>query len=149
MSATLPREPVPRLPLVLMGLLIAGAVAFAGIARREQTAPAPTDRIIAARSLHVADGPAGSVIVTDAKTGQVIQSVASGDDNFLRITLRTLAQTRIHRGIGAAPPFTLTAYADGREILADPSTGRRIDLEAFGPDNEADFTRLLPQGKAP
>ncbi len=41
-------------------------------------------------------------------------------------------------------PFRLSAWSDGRLTLEDPATGRAVDLEAFGPTNEATFVRLLP-----
>ena len=37
----------------------------------------------------------------------------------------------------------LIGRADGRLTLADPATGARIDLEAFGPTNAGVFARLL------
>ena len=36
------------------------------------------------------------------------------------------------------------AVADGRLTLVDPGTGRRVDLESFGPTNSAVFAQLLP-----
>ena len=40
-------------------------------------------------------------------------------------------------------PFLLASHSDGRLTLIDPATKRRVDLESFGPTNEAVFTRLL------
>ncbi len=37
----------------------------------------------------------------------------------------------------ASPPFTLTRWRDGTLSLADEATGRRIDLDAFGPTQAA------------
>ena len=50
---------------------------------------------------------------------------------------------------GSAPaspetqPFRLTRFADGGLELSDPSTGRVVNLGAFGPSNFAAFIRLL------
>jgi hypothetical protein len=46
-------------------------------------------------------------------------------------------------GIGEFVPFRLTSWSDGRLILFDPSTGRHVDIEAFGTANEAIFGALL------
>jgi putative photosynthetic complex assembly protein len=70
-------------------------------------------------------------------------AVATGQNGFLRGVLRGFARTRRADGIGAEAPFRLTAWADGRLTLSDPSTGRRADLEAFGPTNEAVFAKFL------
>ena len=45
----------------------------------------------------------------------------------------------------AAPvrPFRLTRWSDGRLSLDDPATGRRIELDAFGPTNTAVFAHLM------
>ena len=47
------------------------------------------------------------------------------------------------REIDSGPPFRLTHWSDGRLSLEDPSTGRRIELDAFGPTNTAVFARLM------
>ncbi len=78
----------------------------------------------------------------DAATGQAIDLV-SGQQGFLRQTLRGLALTREAAGYGRADPFELSYYADRRLILRDPATNRTVELEAFGPTNEAVFARYL------
>ena len=67
----------------------------------------------------------------------------TGENGFLRGTLRGFARTRRADKIGSAAPFHLTGYADGRLVLLDPSTGRDVEIEAFGSANEAVFVRLL------
>ncbi len=69
--------------------------------------------------------------------------VITGEAGFVRGALRTLAQERKRREIGSEPPFELIARQDGRLTLADPSTGRMIDLESFGVINSQHFARLL------
>lgn len=127
--------------LVLFTILAASYGSLTGLGR-----PAPTGIATAARSLRFADRADGAVIVTLAGTGQVVD-VMTGQNGFLRGTLRGFARTRRADGVGAQPPFQLTGYADGRLTLTDPSTGRVVELEAFGSQNEAVFVRLLT--KAP
>jgi putative photosynthetic complex assembly protein len=45
--------------------------------------------------------------------------------------------------MGSEAPFELIAQADGRLTLHDPATGKRVELESFGPTNAANFSRLL------
>ena len=40
-------------------------------------------------------------------------------------------------------PSELIGRADGRLTLEDPTTGRRVDLESFGPTNAGVFAQLL------
>ena len=102
----------------------------------------PTAKATAERNLRFADRDDGAVIVTLADTGQVLD-VMTGQNGFLRGTLRGFARTRRADKIGSAAPFHLTGYADGRLVLLDPSTGRDVEIEAFGSANEAVFVRLL------
>ena len=69
--------------------------------------------------------------------------VAPGTNGFLRGVLRGLAQERLRQDAGAATPFVLTRWSDGRLSLTDPVTGRSVYLEAFGPSNVALFAALL------
>jgi putative photosynthetic complex assembly protein len=66
----------------------------------------------------------------------------------LRSTLRALARERHRENIGPQAPFVLVGRTDGRLTLLDPSTGQRIDLEAFGPSNAAVFASLRLAGPA-
>ena len=67
------------------------------------------------------------------RDGRVVESVV-GENGFVRGTLRGLARERKRQGIGPDQPFRLVAHVDGRLTLLDPATGRRVDLESFGPD---------------
>ena len=96
----------------------------------------------AERSLRFDDRADGAVVVSLAGSGQVLD-VMTGQNGFLRGTLRGFARTRRQDGLGSGPPLRLTGYADGRLTLFDPSTGRAVELEAFGSQNEAVFVRLL------
>lgn len=97
--------------------------------------------------LRFADRPDGGVAVLDGRTGAVTDEFAPGTNGFVRGALRGLARERKRREIGAEPPFRLTRWADGRVTLDDPTTGRVVDLVAFGPTNAAAFTRLLTRDR--
>ncbi len=136
-------QPFPRMPLLGAAALVGFALCMAvygrvtGLGVEPPTAPAT-----AQRDLRFADRADGAVIVSLADTGQVLD-VMTGQNGFLRGTLRGFARIRRMNGIGSGPPLRLAGYADGQLILTDPSTGRAVELEAFGSENEAVFVRLL------
>ncbi len=123
--------------IVLVSLLAVGAFRLSGASARAPDAPA-----VASRSLRFDDGADGSVLILDGRNGRELDRV-QGEAGFLRGALRALSRERRLRELGAGPAFELIARADGRLTLADPATGQRIDLEAFGPTNVATFARLL------
>ncbi len=128
--------------LALSTIVLVGAFRLSGARITEPDAAAVTT--LQLRFLDRADG---SIAVVDAGSDRVIEHIV-GQNGFVRGTLRGLARERRRQGIGAEPPFQLIARADGRLTLLDPSTGRRVDLESFGPTNSAEFARLLAADKA-
>ncbi len=132
-----------RLPLIGVGLLLAGLVVAAGLARRDpHRTEVPASVPLVVRQFTFEDLPGGNIAVRDASTGAVVETIA-GQAGFLRATVRGLAQQRRREDMGSAEPFRLTAWADGRLTLDDPDTLRHIELEAFGSTNEAVFAELL------
>ncbi|URI07556.1 photosynthetic complex assembly protein PuhC [Aquincola tertiaricarbonis] len=141
----------PRLPLAALGVLVLVTLMGVAVVRwlgvgggGEPTAP-----VLQARSLHFDDLPDGGIAVRDAASGQVLQTVAPGTNGFLRSAVRGLVRERKRQQLGPEVPFLLLARSDGRLTLQDPGTGRRIDLEAFGPVNAGVFVRLLPGPPTP
>ncbi len=134
----------PRAPLIglfaVVGLSLAAAVA--GRMTNSATVEMPTGSVVAARDLRFADGADGSVIITDARDGSPVE-VLTGENGFIRGTLRGLARTRRSEGIGSEDPFHLASWSDGRLTLDDPATGRHLELEAFGSLNTEVFGKML------
>lgn len=130
----------PGLALALLLVTVVASVAlvrWSGVQiRADDEAP------IVQRALRFNDMTDGSIAVMDAESGKQIQTI-SGEQGFMRGSLRALVRERKRRGIGPAQPFALVARKDGRLTLEDPATGARIDLESFGPTNAAVFVRLL------
>ena len=136
-------QPFPRMPLLGAAALVAFALCMAVYGRATGLGnPADPGRATAERTLRFDDRDDGAVIVSLAPGGQVLD-VMTGQNGFLRGTLRGFARIRRMNGVGSGPPLRLVGYADGQLILSDPSTGRAVELEAFGSENEAVFVRLL------
>jgi len=136
---------VPRVPLAAAGALVLVsllAVASMRLAGAPPLAVAPSP-VTAERQLHFSDASGGGVDVTDSRSGRQIAHLVPGADGFIRATLRSLVRERRLQQLGPEAPFVLSSHVDGRLTLADPATGRRVNLEAFGPDNAGAFARLL------
>jgi putative photosynthetic complex assembly protein len=138
-------RPFPRGALIGATAVVAVAILAAltarlgdvGVTRLTLSTPIET------RELRFIDRADGAVAVLDGRTGAETDEFAPGTNGFVRGALRGLARERKRQDIGAEPPFRLTRWADGRVTLDDPTTGRVVDLVAFGPTNAAAFTRLL------
>ncbi|MEY3724080.1 MAG: putative photosynthetic complex assembly protein PuhC [Pseudomonadota bacterium] len=135
----------PLLSKTTVLVLALGVVAvFAAwvIQESRQIARYPDAPATLIKQLRFEDRADGSIAVVDYQTKQQVD-VIIGEAGFVRGALRTLAQERKRREISSEPPFELIARQDGRLTLADPSTGRMIDLESFGAINSQHFARLL------
>ena len=141
---------IPRLPLFAAGgLVLAVLLAVTlvqltgvGMVRVPDAAPASV------REFRFEDRPNGSIVVLDARDNRVVETVAPESNGFLRGTMRGLARERKRQGVGPELPFVLVGRADGRLTLQDPGTGRRVDLESFGPTNAAVFAKLMAEPAA-
>jgi putative photosynthetic complex assembly protein len=98
------------------------------------------------RELRFEDLASGAVAIHAVPEGQVLAEMAPGEGGFLRGTLRALVRERRQHGVGETVPFRLSRAADGSLLLADPATGRRIHLNAFGPANAGVFAGLFATG---
>jgi putative photosynthetic complex assembly protein len=125
--------------LILFALAAVTTVRLTGVGSAHFTLPAAVE----SRDLRFEDGEKGSVLVFDANDGQLVDRLAPGSNGFIRVVMRGLARERRLGDIGAQPPFRLTRYAGGQITLTDTSTGKQIDLGAFGSTNTEAFARLM------
>ncbi len=146
---TMTRRSFPRFPLFGAAGLVAFSLAAAGYGRWEHVQSGiPAAEVAATRELRFADRADGAVVITQVGA-QLPLEILTGQNGFLRGTMRGLARTREQNGIGSAAPFRLTAWTDGRLTIDDPTTGGHVELEAFGHTNEAVFAQLLDPGAHP
>ena len=125
--------------LVLFALASVTTVRLTGVGEVRMTLPAAVE----SRDLQFEDGKNGAVLVYDAKGHELVDTLAPGSNGFIRVVLRGLARERKLGEIGAAPPFRLTRYVNGQITLTDTSSGKQIDLDAFGSSNTQAFARLM------
>jgi len=144
---------LPRGTLVIAGAMVVFALtattlvritgmppAASPVAERAEQKVAP----LAERVLRFSDRADGAVVIDDVLTGRTAAVIAPGEQTgFTRGVMRGLARDRHMRGIGAEPPFRLTAWANGQLSLTDTATGRTIELSSFGATNRATFAALL------
>jgi len=128
--------------LILFALAAVTTVRLTGMGASHMTLPAAVE----SRDLRFEDGEKGSVLVFDAKDRQLVDTLAPGSNGFIRVVMRGLARERRLGDVGAQPPFRLTRYAGGQITLTDTSTGKQIDLGAFGSTNTEAFARLMNMG---
>ncbi len=138
-------RPFPRGVLIATGILLTLILLTVGTLRLTGYEPSsePTGAVLQSRGLHFVDRADGAVVVYDAADESLIKVLEPGSNGFVRGVLRGLARERAANDVGPQPPFELTYWSDGRLTLTDVSTGRMIDLKAFGKTNVAAFAQLL------
>lgn len=138
-------KPFPKGVLVAAALLIGFSIAVAATARLTGlgTTKMPPGAAVATKDLRFEDRDDGAVIVLAADGARLVEVIEPGTNGFVRGVLRGLARERKRSELAQATPFRLTRWADGRLTVEDPSTGRSVDLGAFGPTNFSAFARIL------
>jgi putative photosynthetic complex assembly protein len=89
----------------------------------------------------------GAIAVFDTERGDVVDVLRPGTSGFVRNVMRSLARERLMHGGKPETPFRMTRWADGRLTIDDPTTGRHVDLGAFGSMNTASFARLIEKDR--
>jgi putative photosynthetic complex assembly protein len=149
-AARLPASGIPRAILLGAGVLVAFALGVTLFGRTSGVGALHMPSATPYQVLHLKffDGDDGSVAIHDAADGALIFTLAPGTNGFARSAVRGFAHERRRDGVDAAPPFTLTRWSDGTLSLQDEATGRRIDLDAFGPTQAETFARLFSAKEA-
>ena len=136
---------IPRPVLIGAALLIGFTITASFVSLKSGVGRVALEGARPYQTLQLAfdDKANGGVDVRDAERGDVLYVVQPGQGGFIRATMRTLAQARLRDDIGRATPFKLIRWSDGAMTLEDPTTGRSVGLDAFGPDNSGVFAQLF------
>ena len=145
MAGSHDHDRIPKPILVGAALLLALTIGLSAFSRHtgHGTVSTPVAKAVDTRNLHFADRKDGSVLVTDADTGQTVFVAEPGTNGFLRGVMRGMSRVRKLEKISRYEPYRLIRWDSGRISLLDPTTGSDIKLEVFGPANYSVFARLL------
>jgi putative photosynthetic complex assembly protein len=143
-------RPFPRGVLIGAGLLVAVSISAVGASRlgllpgpqAQAAAATQAARPLAAREVRFSDREDGAVVIEDVAGGPPTV-IPAGEGGFVRGVMRGLARDRRARDVGQEPAFRLTEWSDGRMTLEDTATGKRLDLNGFGPTNQQAMRDLL------
>ncbi len=146
-TAATQQFPKPALYFGVTMICIALCCALIGRFTNFGTLHLPQAEARESRALHFADAADGSVVVTQSPEGGLVTVLAPGTNGFIRGLVRGLARDRKLRQLGPEQPYLLTRRTDGRLLIADPLTGREVELGAFGPTNYEAFAQLMHAGE--
>ncbi len=144
---------IPRGAFWFAGAVIATTV-LAGVAVRTGLVPVAASpaleraagklKPVEARRFTFTDRTDGGLAITDLATGSPRHSLApGGESGFIRGVIRGMSFERRKHGVGPGAPYVLELWPNGQLSLTDPSTGRSVELSAFGGTNRAAFAALL------
>lgn len=148
MSAAASRRQFPSALSIGFALLLGTAIVVAAWSARTRDTVGEAAAPLAAYELRFEDNPDGSVSVLLADDDVQVDLLEPGGSSFVRGVLRAMARERRQHGISPQAPFRISRLPADRLLIEDPSTGRRIPLEPFGPDNVAAFRQLLNAAEA-
>jgi putative photosynthetic complex assembly protein len=140
MRGHLPRWPAYVL-VGIIGLTLIQAMTSRLTGRGTSRVPdAAVERVLPLRFFDEKDGAVRIVRATDERQ---IERVSPGTNGFIRSVMRGLVHERRQHGGTDTTPFLLQQRVDGRLILEDPVSGRRLSLNSFGALNTQAFGRLF------
>jgi putative photosynthetic complex assembly protein len=136
---------IPRGAILGAFALIAFAMVTTSVARLTGIGTVHADHAtpVQSISLRFEDRPDGGIAVIAPDGGVVLGVIEPGTDGFVRTVLRSLAFDRQRHNIGSGPAFTLNKWSDRHSTLDDPTTGRSVDLVAFGQTNMQAFSNVM------
>jgi len=127
-------------------LLVAAVAYYHHSSQGSDPHPAEWSELTESRELRFLDRHDGAVVILAHPDGDPVEVLAPGTNGFVRGVMRGMARERRSKNVGTEPPYRLSSWSDGRLTLDDPSTGRWVELVAFGPDNFQAFAQLLDHG---
>jgi putative photosynthetic complex assembly protein len=129
--------------MMLASLLIAAGARHHNLTHPEPPRPPPLESM----TVRFDDRPDGAIAVIDQATQREVVVLPPQSNGFIRGVMRGMFRSRKLEAIGHEAAFQISREADGRLSIVDPATGRRVDLDSFGPSNSAAFAQLLVAGR--
>jgi putative photosynthetic complex assembly protein len=126
--------------VVLITLTAAATARLTGTTVSDMKRPAAAIQVTELRFTDMSDGSVG---VYPGAGDKPVEILTAGTAGFVRNVMRSMARERKQSGLGSEQPFRLVRWADGRLTIEDPTTGRHVDLGAFGAANTTAFARLM------
>ena len=77
------------------------------------------------------------------ENGAILVEYPKDKETFVSTILRVINRDRIKRNIDKSGPLILQKKDNGRISIFDPSSGKEVDLMAFGEDNILVFRDIL------
>lgn len=149
MHASETNDKIPRGFLFAAAALIVASMVLALTARLTDIGAvrvvAPV--VIQSVDLRFEERTAGRYAVIHAASNRLLKLIEPGRDGFVRVAVSGLEFDRKARGAQSNEPLQLGRAADGSYWLIDLSTGRRLQLEAFGHANLVAFAQILDAGR--
>ncbi len=124
----------------ITALILAGR---SGLMDQRNAAADSTAPPIVSRHILFIDSADGVVRVVDSQGARTLLEYQPGEGSFVRGVMRTLARQRRAIGNHDNSAVELRQVATRHLQLVDPVTDTTLILNAFGPDNLAEFSRLL------
>lgn len=151
--STISTSTSPIFPIWLRGLLAASilssVIATGWFTKNSTPISNPNEiqrgDIVASRGLYFHNSSDGDIIVQDANDRTSLALLKTDENSFMRSVTRSLILQRKASGFDNSIPFELTSWESGYLSLKDPSTGRLIELSAFGRERSTIFQKLLTQ----
>lgn len=146
MSDAFEARPFPKGVLYAVAALLSFTIIMVAIARLTgfMMPQAEIAKEVISRDIRFVDQSDGSTVVSDAATGEVIDTMPPGSEGFVRGVLRSMARQRRASHTELTEPFHLARRENGDLTFEDPKTKIFLALRAFGVTNEEAFARLLP-----
>ncbi len=135
--------------LMVMTLVLAAYSRHARLEEARITAQtSPPNQAIEEIRVTFEDRADGAIVVREAAPPHAVVSVVAPQTNgFVRGVLRGMFRHRKLESMSMRDAsFRLAREADGHLTLTDDETGRRVDLDSFGPTNSASFATILSAG---
>lgn len=131
--------------VVLFALAIATTARLTGIG----VSKTPEAPVAQSRELRFSETEDGRLLVFEPGGTSPVGVLGRDHHGFVRVVLKGLARERMLHETDRGSPVRLVSLTDGRRLVEDPTTGRSINLRAFGAGNAEAFTMLFDMGRKP